>query len=75
MQLVVDNISIPGKIYKKTIGASEEIDIYDKSDFTTERFVTIRPGRNSLILKDDVNEYIDPKVGIEWEGHIMYESV
>ena len=75
MQLVVDNISIPGRIYKQTISGSGIVDIYDKSDFSTERFVSIRPGRNKIIVRDQSDNYGTPKVGIEWEGHVQYESV
>ena len=70
--LLVDNTSDPYKIQRKsTINDSVISDLYEYSDFSTKRFVTIQNGRNVIAVTGDNAE--DPLVKLE--AYIYYESV
>ena len=74
--LVVDNIGDPYSIVKRSrSNLSLVTDVYSSSDFTTQRFINIQKGINTLVVegKDGSNNDIKPLVKLE--GHIYYESV
>ena len=72
--LLVDNSSDPYKIYRMdAINGIILEDLYEKSDYTTKRFVTIQNGINTLVVTGEEEGEGNPLVKLE--AYIYYESV
>ena len=68
--VVIDNISVPGLIYKKNMVSGAVEDVYSKSDFTTTRFITPQNGVNTVTARSEYSE-----LNVKWEVRLQYESV
>lgn len=72
--IVVDKQTIPSTIRKYSAVNGEMIeDLYDRSDFSTQRFITIKSGINTVSVTGEEPGSIDPLVKLE--AYIYYESV
>lgn len=70
--LVIDNTVIPYSITKvnTTTGAVENV--YQKTDFTTTRFIDLAPGKNVVVIKDGENQsYYNARL----EAYLYYDTV
>ena len=70
-KLVIDTMSIPYSIREYTIDNKLIDDLYEKSDFSTERFVMLGCGNNRITFTHETSE----QMKIYVEGAIEYESV
>lgn len=70
-KLVIDTLSIPYSIKEYTIKNELVDDLYEKSDFETERFIKLEYGSNRITFTHESSETMKILV----EGAIEYESV
>ena len=70
-KLVIDAISIPYSIKEYTINNEFVNDLYEKSDFSTDRFLLLEYGSNRITFAHESSE----QMKISVEGAIEYESV
>lgn len=70
-KLVIDDISIPYSIGEYTIDNAFVKDLYENSDFSTERFLMLKYGINRIAFTHETSE----EIKISVEGAIEYESV
>lgn len=70
-KLVIDTMEIPYSIKEYTIDNALVNDLYEKSDFSTERFIMLKYGKNRITFTHESSE----KMKISVEGAIEYESV
>lgn len=70
-KLVIDTMSIPYSIKEYTIDNEFVNDLYEKSDFSTERFIMLEYGSNRITFVQEASE----QMKIYVEGAIEYESV
>lgn len=70
-KLVIDAMEIPYSINEYTIDNVFVKDLYEKSDFSTERFIMLEYGKNKITFSHESSE----KMRISVEGAIEYESV
>lgn len=70
-KLVIDCISVPYSIKEFTLENALVKDLYEKSDFSTERFLMMEYGKNRITFSHESSE----KMKISVEGAIEYESV
>ena len=68
---MIDTMSIPYSIREYTIDNKLIDDLYEKSDFSTERFVMLGCGNNRITFTHETSE----QMKIYMEGAIEYESV
>ena len=79
--LIIDCISIPYKIYRtsranvNTTDPSKQVDMYDKSNFETERFVTFNPGTDNVFILDNPSSIVGYPTRIVLEIMECYETV
>jgi hypothetical protein len=72
--IVIDKQTIPSTIRKYSAVNGEIIeDLYDHSDFSTQRFITIKSGINTVSVTGEEPGSLDPLVKLE--AYIYYESV
>ncbi len=70
-KLVIDTTTIPYTIKEYDANGNEVLDMYQLSDFSTERFVRLGHGRNMITVgADDVSE-----LGVGVEAQIEYATV
>lgn len=70
-KLVIDTTQIPYSIQEYTIDNVFVENLYDKSDFETERFILLQYGKNKLSFVHEASEALRISV----EARIEYESV
>jgi hypothetical protein len=69
-ELVIDNTEPPYTITKFSGDVAE--DVYQKTDFTTKRFISIMPGLNTIrILDSDDEAYYNARL----EAYLYYDTV
>lgn len=69
--LVIDNTTVPYKIYEKTSDGFYMGDRYGACDFSTERFIFAKPGENRISIGHEDNFGVTFHV----EAKLCYESV
>lgn len=70
--LVIDNTVTPYSITKVNTVTGEVENVYQKTDFTTTRFINLNPGRNIVFVKDDENKkYFNARL----EAYLYYDTV
>lgn len=70
-KLVIDSTSIPYSIKEYTLNNEFAGDLYEKSDFSTERFIFLEYGKNKITFTHESSDMIMVSV----DGEIEYESV
>lgn len=72
--IVVDKIALPSTIKKYSAVNGEVLeDLYNHSDFSTKRFITIKSGVNTVAVSGEEPGSLEPVVKLE--AYIYYESV
>lgn len=71
--LLIDCMNIPFKIRKYEISTGYFEEVYQKSDFTTNRFVYLKKGRNRIDIADDMTHAQGLKCKVE--GHLYYDTI
>lgn len=70
-KLVIDTTSIPYKIHKEDMSGNFIADMYQQSDFSTERFITLQYGQNTISVSGESAARIP--IGVE--AMIEYDTV
>lgn len=70
-KLVVDTQSVPYSIKEFDENGQFVIDLYGASDFSKERFIMLRYGKNRIVVSDDNST----STLVKCQGKIMYASV
>jgi len=70
-KIVVDTSQIPWSIKKYDLLNNFLLDVYQSSDWTTDRFIMLEYGKNKI----SVTQESEGKLKIVLEGHIFYETV
>lgn len=69
--LIVDTTKVPYSIEIEDLETGIITDVYNLSDFSTERFFTLRQGENTIIISDENNK----ETTIGAEANLYYASV
>lgn len=70
-KIVLDTTQIPYRISEYTVDNEFIQNLYEKSDFSTDRFIMLRNGENKIVFSHELSEAITIAV----EGYLRYESV
>jgi hypothetical protein len=70
--LVIDNTVIPYSITKVNTVTGAVENVYQKTDFTTTRFINLNPGKNIVVIKDGNGQsYYNARL----EAYLYYDTV
>jgi hypothetical protein len=70
-KLVIDNRDDELKIQIKNLYDTVLSDVYQNSDFTTDRFITLKPGNNTIAVSGDSTESVE----LMLDAEVWYASV
>ena len=71
-ELVIDNTVIPYTITKINTVTGAVEDVYQKTDFTTARFIFLQPGQNVILIKNgNGKSHYDARL----EAYLYYDTV